>query len=76
LPEITCSRCGQTREAAGNASYAGELGDRIRRKVCGICWQEWLSTQIILINEYRLNLGLEEHREALRNKMKEFLKLG
>jgi Fe-S cluster biosynthesis and repair protein YggX len=30
-----------------------------------VCYQEWLKTQLMAINEYRLNLGKPEHHAVL-----------
>ncbi len=72
---ITCSRCGKATEALPTAPMPSALGGEIQRKVCPACWAEWLRTQIMLINEYRLNLVDPEARKVLEGQMREFLNL-
>ncbi len=72
---ITCSRCGKASEALPKAPMPSALGSEIQRRVCPACWAEWLRTQIMLINEYRLNLVDPEARKVLEGQMREFLNL-
>ncbi len=51
------------------------LGGELQRRVCPACWQEWLRTQVMLINEYRLNLVDPQARKALEGQMRTFLNL-
>jgi Fe-S cluster biosynthesis and repair protein YggX len=51
------------------------LGRRIQDSICPTCWQEWLRQQVILINEYRLNLVDPQARVALEGQMRQFLNL-
>ncbi len=64
VPDVTCVRCGMTREGAGRV-LPGPLGDEVERKVCAECWREWLQTQIRVINHYGLRPALKEDREQL-----------
>ena len=71
---VTCVRCGQTRESAGRA-LPGELGEEISRRVCSVCWADWLQQQIRVINHYGLRPALREDREKLYGFTREFLNL-
>jgi Fe-S cluster biosynthesis and repair protein YggX len=73
---ITCSRCGQTGEPMPQAPMPTPLGAEVQRKVCPACWREWMRAQVMLINEYRLNLVDPEARRALEGQMRTFLSLG
>ena len=73
--DVTCVRCGQTREGAGRVGLPGELGDEIERAVCGECWREWLQTQIRVINHYGLRPALKEDRERLYEFTRQFFGL-
>jgi Fe-S cluster biosynthesis and repair protein YggX len=58
MPDVTCSRCGQTRAGFERppVGVAGATGERIVREVCQPCWADWLKQQTMLINHYGLNL--------------------
>lgn len=75
MAEVTCARCGMTRESAGRVGLPGPLGDEIAEKVCAECWQEWVQQQIRVINHYGLRPALKEDREKLYGFTREFLNL-
>ncbi len=72
---ITCSRCGQESEAMPAPPMPTALGSEVQQRVCQTCWHEWLRTQVMLINEYRLNLVDPEARKALEGQLRAFLNL-
>lgn len=74
MAEVTCVRCGQTREGAGRV-LPGPLGDEIERDICAECWREWLQMQIRVINHYGLRPALREDREKLYEFTRQFLNL-
>ncbi|MEW6338330.1 MAG: Fe(2+)-trafficking protein [Acidobacteriota bacterium] len=73
---FTCSRCGNAAVPMEQPPIPSDVGREIQSKVCPACWQQWLQTQVILINEYRLSLGDPGARRALERQMREFLSLG
>ena len=75
MAEITCSRCGQTAERLARPPIRGKIGQEIYESVCQACWDEWAAGEVMMINEYRLNLADPEHRKALYDHMREFFKL-
>ena len=44
MPDVTCSRCGQTRAGFERPPIgtAGATGERIAREICQDCWAQWL----------------------------------
>lgn len=72
---ITCSRCGAEAVQMDQPPVPSDTGREIQARVCSACWKEWLQTQVILINEYRLSLGDPTARRALERQMREFLRL-
>jgi Fe-S cluster biosynthesis and repair protein YggX len=69
-----CKRCG-AQDAPGVDSWVGFTGDlkeRIHAEICAACWRAWLDTQLMAINEYRLNLGKPEHRQVLADLATQF----
>jgi Fe-S cluster biosynthesis and repair protein YggX len=59
----------------GEKPLGGKLGTLIQENVCPRCWEEWDHYQVILLNEYRLNLAIPQHYEALIQEMKRFFLL-
>jgi Fe-S cluster biosynthesis and repair protein YggX len=57
------------------APLPGELGEKVQQHTCPACWQEWLRTQVMIINEYRLSLHDPQTRQLLTRHMLEFLGL-
>ncbi|MCP9455806.1 MAG: Fe(2+)-trafficking protein [Nitrospira sp.] len=76
MAEITCITCGQIGEAITAPLFLGKLEAEVKAKVCQGCWKKWENMRVMIINEYRVNLGEESGRELVRKQMKAFLKLG
>jgi Fe-S cluster biosynthesis and repair protein YggX len=72
---IQCTRCGSTAEPLPQPPLPTPVGREIQARVCPACWKEWLGVQVMLINEYRLNLIDPQARAALETQMRAFLKL-
>lgn len=76
MAEVTCTRCGQTREAVKNtAFYTGAIGAQLKAHACQECWNEWVRMQIMIINEYRLNLTDPQTDVFLNKQVLAFFKL-
>jgi Fe-S cluster biosynthesis and repair protein YggX len=73
---ITCSRCGTAAEPLPQPPLPTAVGKEVHARVCPACWKEWLGVQVMLINEYRLNLIDPQARAALEGQMRTFLNLG
>ena len=73
--EVTCSRCGQTREGFERPpiGVAGAAGERLVKEVCQQCWADWLKQQTMLINHYGLNVMDPQARQFLTQNMSAFL---
>lgn len=76
MAEVTCIRCGETREGLDRPPYADELGRRIHQEVCAPCWAECRDMQVMVINEYRLDLSDPRAQEILERSIRDFLGLG
>jgi Fe-S cluster biosynthesis and repair protein YggX len=72
---INCSRCGKAAEPLPQPPLPTALGREVQARVCPPCWKEWLGVQVMLINEYRLNLIEPEARASLAGQMRAFLNL-
>lgn len=75
VAELQCARCAVTREGAGDVGLPAPLGAEITQRICRECWNEWLQTQIRVINHYGLRPALREDREKLYELTREFLNL-
>ena len=51
------------------------LGQEIARRVCPECWAEWQRTEVMVINELKLNFMEPSSQEILAAHMKQFLGL-
>lgn len=75
MPEITCSRCSQTRAGFEKppVGVVGATGQRIVAEICQQCWTDWLKQQTMLINHYGLNLMDSQARQFLTKNRDAFL---
>jgi Fe-S cluster biosynthesis and repair protein YggX len=75
MPDVTCSRCGQTRAGFERPpiGVAGAAGERLVKEVCQQCWADWLKQQTMLINHYGLNLMDPQARSFLSKNRDAFL---
>jgi Fe-S cluster biosynthesis and repair protein YggX len=73
MPDVTCSRCGQTRAGFERPPFPGAIGARILQETCQQCWQDWLRQQTMLINHYGLNVMDPQARQFLTKNMTAFL---
>jgi len=73
---MECVRCGRTdAPALPKAPIYGPMGKEILAKVCADCWGEWQKTEVMVINELRLNFMDPASQEILTRHMREFLAL-
>jgi Fe-S cluster biosynthesis and repair protein YggX len=73
MTEIQCVRCGQSRGAVAVLPFRNELGERIQREICQVCWGEWLFRQTQLINHHGLDVRENAAREFLLRNLRAFL---
>ena len=69
---IKCALLGVEAEGLDYPPYPGELGQRIYDAVSKQGWQQWLSHQTMLINEYRLTPIEPKAREFLEKEMEKY----
>lgn len=72
---FSCSRCGAAGPRLERAPLRGSLGQEILERVCGTCWQAWQNTEVMVINELRLNFMDPAAIDIPTAHMKEFLGL-
>ena len=73
MPDVTCTRCGMTREGFDRPPFPGAIGARVQGEICTVCWKEWQRQQMMLINHYGLNLMDPQARSFLTRNMEAFL---
>ncbi|MGE0439737.1 MAG: oxidative damage protection protein [Gemmatimonadales bacterium] len=73
MTQVTCSRCGQTRDPVPFRPFPNALGQRVVDEVCNVCWGEWLKFQQQLINHYGLNLRDQQAKDFLYGELEKFL---
>lgn len=73
MPDVTCSRCGQTRAGFERPPFPGAIGARVQSEICQDCWNQWTRQQMMLINHYGLNLMDPQARSFLTKNMEAFL---
>ena len=73
MADVTCTRCGQTREGFERPPFPGAIGTRIISEICKDCWAQWLKQQTMLINHYGLNVMDPQARQFLTRNMDAFL---
>jgi len=69
---VQCIKLGKQAEGLDNATYPGELGQKIFDNVSKEAWQQWMGHQTILMNENRLSPMKPEDRAFLEKEMEKF----
>lgn len=75
MADLTCIRCGETREGLESPPYPDEMGQQIHKHVCSGCWEECKNMQVMVINEHRLDLSDPRAQEILERSIRNFLNL-
>ena len=71
--QVSCVRCGQTRQGIDRPPFRNELGERVQNEICEVCWKEWLAYQTALINHYGLDVREREARDFLTQNLQAYL---
>lgn len=74
VPQL-CSRCASRPAGLARPPFRGTLGEELQRRVCPGCWEEWRRTEVMVINELKLNFMEPSSQEILASHMREFLGL-
>ncbi len=70
--EIFCQKLKKQAQGLDYVPFPGELGQRIYKEISKEAWQQWMSQQTMLINEYRLNMTDATARTFLTTEMEKF----
>lgn len=69
---VQCVKLEKEAEGLPAAPLPGELGQKIYENVSREAWQDWLTHQTRLINEYHLALADPKAREFLTNECEKY----
>jgi len=69
---VHCVKFNREMEGLAEPPQPGELGQRIFENVSREAWKIWIQRQIMLINEYRLNLADPNAGKVLDEAMEQF----
>jgi Fe-S cluster biosynthesis and repair protein YggX len=72
---VKCSKFGEEMEGLEKPPFRGKMGQRIFDNASQKAWDEWTLSEVMVINEYQLQLGNPEHRQVLYGHMEQFLML-
>ena len=75
MSTITCARCKRETAAMPKSPLPGAVGEELLANTCDACFKDWMGTEIMIINEYRLDLGVPRNQELLDQEMARFLAL-
>jgi Fe-S cluster biosynthesis and repair protein YggX len=73
MPNVVCARCGEEREQMPFRPFQNDIGLRVFEQICNACWQEWLTTQKQLMNDYALHPREPRSKQFLFANMVVFL---
>jgi Fe-S cluster biosynthesis and repair protein YggX len=69
---VHCIKFNREMEGLDEPPQPGELGQRIYENVSKQAWRMWVQQQIMIINEYRLNLADPNASKVLDQAMEQF----
>ncbi len=69
---IHCKKLNQSLPALDAPPFPGPLGVKIHQQISQEAWNQWLSHQTMLINEYRLALIDPKARTFLQEEMEKY----
>ena len=69
---VFCVKLGKEAAGLDEAPQPGELGQRIFENVSREAWEMWLTHQVMIINEYRMNLADPKAQKFLDQEMEKY----
>ena len=75
MAEITCNRCERKVEGFARSPLPGPLAAELVAHTCSNCFEDWMGQEVMIINEYKLDLSVPKNQELLNEEMARFLKL-
>ena len=75
MATVSCTCCGESKDGLEAAPFNDDMGREVHENTCADCWKEWLSQQVMLINEQQLMPVNPEHAAVLEKNLLSFLRL-
>ena len=75
MAEIHCSRCDRDVEGFARSPLPGPMAAEIEAHACPHCFEDWMAQEVMIINEYKLDLSVPKNQDMLNVEMSRFLKL-
>ena len=75
MAHITCTRCERELEGFAKSPLAGPLAAEIEQNTCKDCFKDWMGQEVMIINEYKLDLSAPKNQDLLNQEMARFLRL-
>jgi Fe-S cluster biosynthesis and repair protein YggX len=72
---ITCARCQRETARMTDSPLPAPFGEELLAHSCEECFGDWMNTEIMIINEYKLDLGVPRNQDMLNEEMARFLNL-
>ena len=72
---IHCARCQRDTESFPEMPLPAPHGDELMTHTCPECFKDWMGTETMIINEYKLDLGVPRNQDLLNEEMARFLNL-
>ena len=72
---VSCRRCKTESTGFDIAPLPSPWGDELRSSTCRNCFKDWMGAEVMIINEYRLDLGIPRNQDLLNQEMARFLNL-
>ncbi len=69
---VQCKKLNQELEGLEKPPFPGPLGEKIYDNISKEAWGNWFTLQTQLINEYHLDLHLEDSRDFLLKNMENY----
>ena len=71
---MNCLRCNKEKPQMPKPPFPTALGLEIQRDVCTECYADWKGMELMIINEYRLNMMDKEARSFLNTQMRAYFR--
>ena len=71
--KVFCQKYQKQLDALDSPPFPGELGQKIQQSISKKAWDEWIEYQVMVINEYQLNLMEEKSQKFLNKTMNDYL---
>ena len=72
---VFCKKLKKEENALTRAPFPGKIGIIIKNNICETAWQQWLTQQTKIMNEYRLDPMSSKTQAFLYEEMIDFLDL-